>query len=154
MTIGPHDDIAEIDYALHRIPGVLKIMVQEDSTLDDAAATEYMGGGEPLAARFCGVGGKGVRIAVLDSGIDYTHERIGGPGTREAYQLAYGTGPESQENKERNPDLFPTETVIGGKDFLGESFEHTAESVASDAVPDDNPIDANRHGTMVCVAYG
>lgn len=77
---------------------------------------------------------------------------IGGPGTREAYQLAYGTGPESLENKQVNPDLFPTERVIGGKDFLGESFVHTAESLASDAEPDDNPIDANRHGTMVADA--
>lgn len=63
MAVAPHDDIAEIDHALSRIPGVLRIMAQEDSTLDDAAATEYMGGGEPLAARFCGVGGSGIMIA-------------------------------------------------------------------------------------------
>ena len=75
MRIAPHDDIAEMDHALSRIPGVLKILAQEDSTLDDAAATEYMGGGAPLAARFCGVGGSGIKIAVLDSGIDYTHAR-------------------------------------------------------------------------------
>ena len=36
------------------------------------------------------------------SGVDYTHERLGGPGTVEAYQLAYGTGPDSRENKEGN----------------------------------------------------
>ena len=51
-----------------------------------------------------------------------------------------------------NPNLFPNDIVIGGKDFLGESFVHTAESLESDAFPDDNPIDANRHGTMVADA--
>ena len=84
--------------------------------------------------------------------MDYTHQRIGGPGTKEAYQLAYGTGPDSPENKNVNPELFPTEKVIGGRDFLGESFVHTAESLESDAIPDGNPIDANRHGTMVADA--
>lgn len=152
MAIAPHDDIAEMDHVLSRIRGVSRISPQEDSTLDDANATAYMGGGAPLAERFCGVGGAGVRVAILDSGVDYTHERIGGAGTREAYELAYGTGPESPENKQRDPAVFPTATVIGGKDFLGESFVHDASTLASDALPDDNPIDANRHGTMVADA--
>jgi len=83
------------------------------------------------------------------SGVDYTHERIGGPGTPAAYSLAYGTGPESQQNKQADPTLFPNDIVIGGRDFLGEGFVHTVESTEADAKPDDNPIDANRHGTMV-----
>jgi Subtilase family len=152
MTVAPQDDISEIDHALSQIPGVLKILPQEDSTLDDAEAAGYIGGGKPLVDRFCGAGGKGVIVAILDSGVDYTHERIGGPGTTEAYRLAYGTGASSDENKQVNPSVFPTDTVVGGRDFLGESFVHTAESLDTDAIPDDNPIDANRHGTMVADA--
>ena len=66
MAIYPHDDVAEMDHALRQIPGVLKIVPQEDSTLGDANVTAYMGGGAALEERFCGVGGKGVRIAILD----------------------------------------------------------------------------------------
>jgi minor extracellular serine protease Vpr len=76
-------------------------------------------------------------MAILDSGIDYTHQRIGGPGTVEAYRLAYGTDASSDENKKVNPAIFPTDIVIGGRDFLGESFVHTAESLATDAIPAD-----------------
>ncbi|CAB9524247.1 Subtilisin-like protease 2 [Seminavis robusta] len=150
--VRPHDDLAEMDHIMSQIPGVLRVMPQEDSTLDDADAVEYLGGGAPLEAKFCGVGGKGVRMAILDSGIDYTHKRIGGSGTVEDYELAYGTEASSTENKQVNPAVFPTNTVIGGRDFLGESFVHTAESLADDATPDDNPVDANRHGTMVADA--
>ena len=34
-------------------------------------------------------GGAGVKVAVLDSGIDFTHEYLGGPGTVGAYQACY-----------------------------------------------------------------
>ena len=152
MHIKPTDDLAFIDFTLSEIPGVQRVSQEEDSHLEDIDAVNYMGAGESLAQQFCGVGGQGVKIAVLDSGIDYTHERLGGPGTNAAYRLAYGTGPDSPENKQRNAELFPNGRIIEGYDFLGEDFTHTAASVPGDAVPDDNPIDALRHGTMVADA--
>jgi subtilisin family serine protease len=152
LKISPQDDVADIDFMLSRIPGVVSVELSYDFELQETDAVLYMGGGPSLAQQFCGVEGKGVKVAVLDSGIDYTHKKIGGPGTVEAYALAYGTGPDSFENKERNPEVFPTERVYDGKDFLGESFVHTAESMRQDARPDNNPIDANKHGTYVAHA--
>ena len=38
-----------------------------------------------------GFDGKGVRVGVIDSGIDYTHVEFGGAGTAAAYEAAYGT---------------------------------------------------------------
>ncbi len=38
-----------------------------------------------------GFDGSGIRVAVLDSGIDYTHANFAGPGTLAAYEAAYGS---------------------------------------------------------------
>ena len=42
-------------------------------------------------------------IAIIDSGIDYTHENFGGPGTAAAYTAAYGTQARMTQNKTRRP---------------------------------------------------
>lgn len=81
-----------------------------------------------------GVDGKGVRIAVLDSGIDYTHAAFGGPGSEAAYRAAYGFSPLSPENK--RPVSWPQGRVIGGYDFVGELWPNSALQ------PDPNPIGA------------
>src|SRR2546423_1477833 len=40
-----------------------------------------------------GLDGTGVRAAVIDSGVDFTHGDLGGPGTAAAYTACYGTPP-------------------------------------------------------------
>ena len=92
------------------------------------------------AAHESGATGEGVRIAVLDSGIDYTHASLGGPGTRAAYDAAYGANTASGNNRKTTDRLngqllFPTDTVIGGFDFVGEQWQFGPLS------PDPDPID-------------
>nr|WP_044200013.1 S8 family serine peptidase [Oscillochloris trichoides] len=87
-------------------------------------------------------GGAGVRVAVLDSGIDYTHAALGGPGTLAAYQQAYGTGPDDPRHTSLD-DLFPTAKVVGGYDFVGETWPN------GPLAPDPDPIDIDGHGTHV-----
>ena len=68
-----------------------------------------------------GYRGTRVRVAVLDAGIDYTHTAFGGAGTFAAYQAAYGT--DRTGAKATTLDgLFPTAKVIGGYDFVGETW--------------------------------
>ena len=95
-----------------------------------------------------------IRIAVLDSGMDYTHERLGGPGTTEAYEAAYGVnGIASTQHTQVDESLFPNNVVVDGYDFLGDAFLHTAASTAKDAQMDNDPIDAvPGHGTAVADA--
>ena len=100
----------------------------------------YIGG---TAAHDLGFTGKGVRVAVLDTGIDYTHAALGGPGTLEAYQAAYGVDPSDPANTTLD-GLFPTAKVIGGYDFVGE-FWGGDEPLS----PDPDPIDYDGHGTHV-----
>ena len=71
--------------------------------------------------------GSGIKVAVLDSGIDYTHVEFGGAGTAAAYAAAYGTATTDSRNTTRD-GLFPTARVVNGYDFVGESWPHRLAS--------------------------
>lgn len=111
--------------------------VMTDNLMD---TVETVGGA--FAQRFC-LTGQGVKVGVIDTGIDYTHAAFGGPGTVQAFQQAYGFTPSSTENTSRD-GLFPTAQVTGGIDFLGETLDNF--------VADDDPIDGQGHGTAVASA--
>ena len=105
-----------------------------DYELDLSTSVPYIGA---ATLHSLGLDGTGVRVAVLDSGIDYTHKNLGGPGTPAAYAAAYAN-PNAIE-----PGTFPTAKVVGGYDFVGETWPSGA------LAPDPDPIDAAGHGTHV-----
>lgn len=107
--------------------------------LDLSETVPYIGA---AALQGGGVDGTGVKVAVLDSGVDYTHRNLGGDGTVAAYVKAYGSDPADAENKSRD-GLFPTAKVVGGYDFVGEDWPISA------LAPDEDPIDHYGHGTHV-----
>jgi len=102
-----------------------------------------------------GVAGEGVRIAVLDSGVDYTHAKLGGPGSEALYALAYcgeaGATPDpatcTAADRPADPAFFPNSTVVGGYDFVGEAWSGAEDSPP--LAPDANPLDFEGHGTHV-----
>jgi subtilisin family serine protease len=124
---------------LRNIAGVTAVRPLLDSTTtaaplpDLAATTAYVGA---LSLQNSGIKGQGVRVAMLDTGIDYTHYNLGGSGKVADYTaaaaVASGTPPHS---------LFPTAKVIGGYDFVGDTWPN------SPLAPDPNPIDLNGHGS-------
>lgn len=96
------------------------------------------------AAQAAGKDGTGVRVAVLDSGIDYTHRNLGGAGTAAAYAAAYA-------NPAARDGVFPTAKVVDGIDFVGETWPNCPQGVDCRS-EDDDPIDggpASGHGTHV-----
>jgi minor extracellular serine protease Vpr len=121
------------------LPGVAKVRPVLRYQLDLSETVPYVGA---KAAQTAGKDGTGVRVAVLDSGVDYTHRNLGGAGTLAAYEAAYGTGTADPRNTTRD-GLFPTAKVIAGHDFVGEAWPNTPEA------PDDDPIDFDGHGTHV-----
>ena len=118
---------------------VTRVAPVSDYELDLTETVPYIGG---TAVQADGVDGSGVTVAVLDSGIDYTHANLGGGGTLADYAAAYGAGPGDPLQTTRD-GLFPTAKVVEGYDFVGEDWPNSAEA------PDPDPIDFEGHGTHV-----
>lgn len=133
--------------AVAALPGVVSVRAVKDYELDLSETVPYIGA---AAAQNRGVDGTGVRVAVLDSGIDYTHYNLGGGGTIPDYLAAYGPATTSTLNTTRD-GLFPTWKVVEGIDFVGEGWPNTAETTDPDPI-DCSPATigcAGGHGTHV-----
>lgn len=151
------------------LPGVLSVRRLIDYRIDLSETVPYIGAAVAQAAGFDGTG---MSVAVLDSGIDYTHAYFGGPGTAGAYAAAYGASTSDSRNTTLD-GLFPTAKVVGGFDFVGEvwpipdparcGFNPNGTPRAC-IVPDPDPIDcgpsaipapcAGTHGTHVADIIG
>lgn len=126
------------------LQGVAKVRPVLHYELALSETVPYVGG---TAVQNSGRDGSGVTVAVLDSGIDYTHRNLGGAGTAAAYAAAYGTSTADPKNTTLD-GLFPTAKVVGGYDFVGESWPNCAPGVDCRS-EDPDPIDLEGHGTHV-----
>jgi subtilisin family serine protease len=89
-----------------------------------------------------GFKGTGITVAVIDTGIDYTHAMLGGSGNPSQYAA---NDPTRIEGK-----TFPTAKVIGGYDFAGTNYDASSnDPLFYTPVPDPDPLDENGHGTHV-----
>jgi subtilisin family serine protease len=116
-------------------PAVMRIAPVGAYELDLSETVPYIGA---TAVQESGITGKGIKVAVLDSGIDYTHVALGGSGDVADFE---GNDPTVIE-----PGTFPTAKVVGGYDFTGSAWPNSPEA------PDPDPIDdgpGGGHGTHV-----
>ncbi|WP_051711447.1 S8 family serine peptidase [Streptomyces sp. NRRL S-350] len=134
--------------ALRALPGVRAVHPIVDKRRDNAHSVPLTGAPQVWAGGSAPGGntGKGVRIGIIDSGIDYTHADFGGPGTEEAFRSV-------ERGKPAPPALFPNAKVVGGKDLVGDDYDPDPASPHHQPVPHpgDNPLDCvrNGHGTHV-----
>lgn len=126
--------------ALRQIAGVKAVHRAPRHKIDLTASVPLIGAPNVWNSVPTGYNGSGVRIAVIDTGIDYTHASFGGPGTPSAYA---GNNPRIVE-----AGSFPTAKVIGGYDFAGTNYD-AGSPTAAIPVPDPDPLDENGHGTHV-----
>ncbi len=157
-------DAADIA-ALAALPGVAAVVRVADYATDQAAAPITATQGE-LATLIgadkvhrAGNDGTGIEIAIIDSGIDYTHVKLGGPGDADSYRrAACGSAAISPADPACDPtlappaDLFPNAKVIGGRDLVGDIWPDPDPRCGTQLVcpvSDENPIDLHGHGTHV-----
>ena len=139
----------EIDRAqlgrLSRIPGVVAVLPVRVHTLNNATTVPFIGAPQVWQGH-AEFKGEGIKIGILDTGVDYTHANFGGPGTVAAWNAAFATS-----TLPADPTLFgcPSCKVKGGTDLVGDNYDANFNDAAHAPVPDPNPLDCNSHGTHV-----
>jgi len=125
----PSDRVA----LLRSLPGVVD--VKAVGTYDRLNTNEVNLVGAPQAWQSVGGAfqGQGVKISIIDTGIDYTHADFGGPGTVAAYNAALAT-----DSGPPDPSLVgpAAPKVKGGIDLVGDAY-----TGSNTPVPDPNPLD-------------
>lgn len=157
--------------ALSRDAAITRVVGVANYEHDLSETVPYIGASN---AHALGAKGQGIRVAVIDSGIDYTHQNLGGPGTQAAYEAAWAPIPApgapaipvltsggylviNDPATTADDGLFPSAKVIGGYDFVGEAWPNTTNGVLE---PDPDPIPApdattnGGHGTHVADIIG
>ncbi len=143
-----------------KLPQVTRLSKIHDYQLDLTETVPFIGA---AAVKSLGYDGTGVTVAVLDSGIDYTHLAFDGPGTVAAWEEAYygsdpaclldDSLPTCANRLPASPLYFGAGApkVKGGYDWVGPTWP------ATDELPDSNPIalvETGDHGTHVSDIIG
>ena len=125
--------------SLRALPGVRSVARVQTFKKDNIDSVPWIGAPAVWAASGRG---EGVKVGIIDSGIDYTHADFGGPGTVAAH--------DNNDPTIIEPGTFPTAKVKGGYDFAGSNYD--ADDPTSVPTPDPDPIDygpGGGHGTHV-----
>jgi minor extracellular serine protease Vpr len=121
--------------ALGRLPGVKAVypVIRVEVPPIEEASPELVHAlamtGADIAQSELGLTGAGVKVAVMDTGIDYHHPDLGG-----------GFGPGFR--------------VVTGHDFVGDRYDAGGSGGALIPHPDNDPDDCNGHGTHVAGIVG
>ncbi|MCW2755650.1 MAG: putative Subtilisin [Marmoricola sp.] len=130
--------------SLRGLPGVTAVYPIAPKTPSNSYAVPLQGA--PAGWEAHGDLGANSTVAIIDTGVDYTHADFGGVGTVADYQAA-----KAQLGEPVSANEFPGPKVIGGYDFAGDAYNSDPTSPDYNPVtsPDPWPLDCNSHGTHV-----
>ncbi|OGN98829.1 MAG: hypothetical protein A2Z71_04100 [Chloroflexi bacterium RBG_13_50_21] len=117
------------------------IPVPESTLMENPdLATALAMTGADVAQSELGFTGAGIKVAVMDTGIDVNHPDLGGNGVAELNSSFFYSNPR----------------IIAGYDFVGESYNADPSSAfySPTPIPDAIPDDCNGHGTHVAGIVG
>src|SRR5581483_7053168 len=137
MVVSP-DKIA----AIEAMPGVKAVhAMQPKFHTDTFSDIDFLGGRSFWSKTPFGIHGENIKVADIDSGLDYIHRNFGGPGSA-GYALVtdHTVAPNS---------FFPSPKVPGGYDFSGDNYDANLPSSDPNSVPqpDPDPFDCGGHGS-------
>ena len=120
-----------------RLPGVLRVQPVSHYERCTGQTVPFVGATNAWG-RTPGLAGRGIRIGIIDSGIDYLHANFGGGGSAGNFDA---NDPECIEE-----GSFPTSRVVGGYDFAGDDYNGDNKPE-----PDPDPLDcaSQGHGSHV-----
>jgi subtilisin family serine protease len=134
--------------ALGRIPGVAAVRPMPVKHFDNASSVPLINAPDVWASGTAAGTGKGVRVGIIDTGIDYTHANFGGTGNPRAYEADHRVADAPTLNVPSGD--FPSAKVVGGTDFVGDAYDASSDDPAvATPHPDPNPLDCNGHGSHV-----
>ena len=127
---------------LEELAGVKRVRVARLFKPDNTASAQFVNAPQVWNGAN-GFTGKGVKVAVIDTGIDYTHRMFGGPGTVAAYEAADAADTVLGQGEFGRK-------VIGGFDFVGDDYDAGSDDPAElTPKPDPDPLDCDGHGSHV-----
>lgn len=122
------------------LPGVAKVHEVMPKRRTNSTSVPFLG--TPQAWESFGVTGAGVRVGIIDSGIDYLHTVLGGSGLATDYT--------TNDTTTLGEPFFPSPKVVAGWDFVGDGYDaSSADPMQQIPQPDPDPMDCNGHGTHV-----
>ena len=127
---------------LKTLSGVKSVHRLRPARLHTASSMPFVG----LPALWDGLGlgltGEGLRIGIIDTGIDYLHPDFGGTGSPADHA--------ANNTQVISDGFFPTPKVAGGYDFVGDDYD-PYDPVLAVPQPDPDPMDQHQtgHGTHV-----
>lgn len=138
---------------LRRLPGVTALHVLVPKTLSLNTSVPFIGAPQVWDSSGANATGKGIKVGIIDSGVDYIHEDLGGSGKSSDYATNDGTAAITAN--------YPNKRVVGGIDLVGDNYNVASTNPAQPVPhPDPNPApcypapygpggDAAEHGTHV-----
>ncbi len=129
-------DPAALD-VIRALPGVKAVHPLVPKRLENFTSVPFIGAPQVWAGAGGGATGAGVKVGLVDTGIDYLHADLGGS---QNYR---------SDGTYVAADWPKTAKVVGGYDFAGDGYDASGASGSTKPTPDPDPMDCNGHGTHV-----